>query len=409
MRVLYMTNEFPPNIYGGAGVHVEYLSKEMAKIKEANVEVRSFHNQNDLLENGKLIVKGTKVDASIFSGCPKEFVSPLKAFFTGLVFNGQGIDADVVHCHTWYADFGGVISKILYGTPLVVTVHSLEPLRPWKREQLGRGYDLSSWIEKMALENADAIIAVSQSTKADIIKCFPDIDESKIAIIYNGIDINEYKPTYDNETLIKYGINPDKPYVLFVGRMTRQKGFYYLLKAARHLNKDLQLVLCAGDADTPEMQKELEAMVADLKKEREGVIWIPEMVSRQTAIRFYSGATVFCCPSIYEPFGIINLEAMSCGTPVVGSAVGGIKEVVVDGQTGYLVDPELSDEPPHDPRNPEKFAMQMAEAINKVASDKNLAKTLGENGRKRVEEIFSWSGIARKTFDLYDSIIKDKK
>ena len=409
MRVLYMTNEFPPNIYGGAGVHIEYLSKEMAKIKDAKVEVRSFHNQQASMEDGKLVVKGIKVDASLFDGCPKDFISPLKAFYTGLVFNGQGIEADIVHCHTWYTHFGGVIAKILYGTPLVVTVHSLEPLRPWKREQLGTGYELSSWIEKMALENADAVIAVSKSTKEDVIKHFPNVDKDKIAIIYNGIDINEYKPTKDDATLIKYGINPNKPYVLFVGRMTRQKGFYYLLKAAKHLNKDVQLVLCAGGADTPEMQQELEAMVADLKKERDGVIWIPEMVSRQTAICFYSSATVFCCPSIYEPFGIINLEAMACGTPVVGSAVGGIKEVVVDGETGYLIDPELSSNAPYDPQNPEKFAKDMADAINKIVQDKTLAKTFGDNGRKRVEEIFSWSGIAKKTYELYESLVKNNK
>lgn len=408
MRVMYMTNEYPPHIYGGAGVHVEYLSKEMAQLAGVKVEVRSFQEQQETLAQGKLVINGTKVDSSVFAGCPKELLSPLKAFYTGLVFNGQGIDADLVHCHTWYAHFGGLMAKILYGIPLVITVHSLEPLRPWKREQLGRGYDLSSWIEKTALENADAVIAVSKSTKDDVLKYFPQIDPSKIAVIYNGIDVNEYKPTLDQTILEKYGINPHKPFVLFVGRMTRQKGFYYLLKAAPYLNQELQLVLCAGDADTPAMQQELETMVHELQQKREGVIWIPEMVSRPTAICFYSHAQVFCCPSIYEPFGIINLEAMACGTPVVGSAVGGIKEVVVDGETGYLIDPELASEPPHDPKNAELFAQKMAAAINKIADDKVLAKTLGANGRKRVEAIFSWQGIAKKTCSLYENLIKNK-
>jgi len=402
MKVMFMTNEFPPHVYGGAGVHVEYLSKEMARI--ANVEVRSFHDQNEQLLGGKLKVSGNKLTGAEYDGCPPEFVSPLKALSTGLLWNGKGIDADVVHCHTWYAHFGGLIAKQLYSLPLVITVHSLEPLRPWKREQLGHGYDLSTWVERTALETADKIIAVSGSTRDDIIRLFPTVNPDKIEIIYNGIDIKEYSPGGDAEVLHNYGITPEKPYVLFVGRMTRQKGLLYLLKAAHHLDPDIQLVLCAGDADTPEMRRELEDMVAELREERSGVVWIPEMLPRATVIQLYAQAAVFCCPSIYEPFGIINLEAMACGTPVVGSAVGGIKEVVVHGETGLLVDPEISDTAPHDPRDPDAFAVELASAINEVAGDSARAAEMGEAGRRRVEEIFSWEGIARRTLELYESL-----
>lgn len=405
MKALFITNEYPPYIYGGAGVHVEYLSKELAKLMQ--VEVRSFHDQK--LEDGNLVVEGTTPDASLFQACPKELASPLKAFYEGLVFAGKGMDADVAHCHTWYAHFAGLLAKMLYGIPLVVTVHSLEPLRPWKREQLGRGYDVSSWVEKTALEMADAVIAVSTSTREDVLRLFPKIDPDKVSIIYNGIDVNQYKEVEDTAVLQKFGIRTDKPYVLFVGRMTRQKGLLYLLKAAAKLDPDAQLVLCAGDADTPEMKAELEGMVASLKQIRSGVVWIPEMVSREEAIALYSQAAVFCCPSIYEPFGIINLEAMACSTPVVASAVGGITEVVVDGETGFLVDPELSDEPPHDPKDADAFASRLAEKINLLIQDPALAKKMGQAGRLRVEKHFSWQSIARQTKDLYAKLIEANK
>lgn len=401
MKVMFITNEYPPYIYGGAGVHVEYLSKELAKLME--VEVRSFHDQK--LQEGNLTVNGTTPDASLFKDCPKELASPLKAFYEGLVFASENMTADVAHCHTWYAHFAGILAKMLYGIPLVVTVHSLEPLRPWKREQLGRGYDVSSWVEKTALEMADAVIAVSTSTKEDVLRLFPKIDPDKVSIIYNGIDVNQYKEVENTAVLQKFGIRTDKPYVLFVGRMTRQKGLLYLLKAAAKLDPDAQLVLCAGDADTPEMQAELEGMVNALKQIRSGVVWIPEMVSREEAIALYSQAAVFCCPSIYEPFGIINLEAMACGTPVVASAVGGIKEVVVDGETGFLVDPGLSDEPPHDPKDADAFAARLAEKINELIRDPALAKKMGQAGRQRVEKHFSWQSIALQTKELYAKLI----
>lgn len=396
-----MTNEYPPYIYGGAGVHVEYLSKELAKLAE--VEVRSFHDQ--VYVDGKLSVRGTKIDAAQFSGCPVPFVSPLRALATCLAFNGQGIQADVVHCHTWYTQFGGILAQLLYGVPFVLTVHSLEPLRPWKREQIGRGYELSSWVEKTALEMADAIIAVSGSTRDDVLRLF-DVDPAKVQVIANGIDTEEYKPVENPQLMRELGIDPDRPFVLFVGRMTRQKGLYYLLLAAERVDPEIQIVLCAGESDTPELQQELEAMVDALKARRPGLVWIPEMVSRETTIALYSHATVFCCPSIYEPFGIINLEAMACGTPVVATAVGGIPEVVADGETGFLIDAQLSDEPPHDPTDAARLAAGLAEAINRIGSDPQLAKRMGEAGRERVVEHFSWARIAEQTLELYRQLAR---
>lgn len=399
MRIIMMTNEFPPHIYGGAGVHVEYLSRELAKL--ASVEVRSFHDQAGV--EGGLTVRGIKVDASQFSGCPPPLVSPLRALATCLAFNGQGIDADVVHCHTWYAQFGGILAKILYGVPFVLTVHSLEPLRPWKREQIGRGYELSSWVEKTAIEMADAVIAVSGSTRDDVLRLF-EVAPEKVHMIFNGIDTEEYKPVDRPEMLTPLGIDLDRPYVLFVGRMTRQKGLYYLLRAIPFIDPGIQIVLCAGESDTPALQEELEGMVRDLRARRDGVVWIPEMVSRSTTVALYSHASVFCCPSIYEPFGIINLEAMACATPVVATAVGGIPEVVSDGETGYLVDAALSPQPPHDPMDAEALAHRLAEAINRLSLDAELNRRMSEAGRRRVVEQFSWKTIAKQTLSLYESL-----
>ncbi len=399
MRVLLLTNEYPPNVYGGAGVHVEYLARELAHI--TGVETRTFGDQ--ALEQGQLRVRGTKVDAAPFSGCPPGFVSPLKALATCLAFNGQGTDADVVHCHTWYTHFGGILAKILYGLPLVITVHSLEPLRPWKREQLGHGYDLSSWLEKTTLEMADAVIAVSESTKADIERLF-DVDPAKIAVIPNGIDTDEYTVVHDPATLHRYGIEPEVPYVLFVGRMTRQKGLIHLLRAIPALDPSAQVVLCAGDADTPEMGREIETAVRRLQEQREGIVWIPEMLPRQSVAALYAQASVFCCPSIYEPFGIINLEAMACATPVVASAVGGIVEVVVDGETGFLVETGTCDEATLEPIDPDGFARRLAEAINRLIVDAELRQRMGERGRERVIQHYSWQAIARRTLTLYEEL-----
>lgn len=399
MRIMVMTNEFPPHVYGGAGVHVEYLSKELAKL--ASVEVRSFHDQAYV--EGGLTVRGTKIETSHFGGCPVPFVSPLKALATCLAFNGQGIDADVVHCHTWYAQFGGILAKILYGVPLVITTHSLEPLRPWKHEQIGRGYELSKWVEKSAIEMADAVVAVSSSTRDDVLRLF-DVNPAKVHVILNGVDTEEYKPVKKPQVLVPLGIDVDRPFVLFVGRMTRQKGLYYLLKAIDFIDPKIQIVLCAGGSDTPSLQEELESLVMDLRSRREGVVWIPEMVSRRTTVALYSHATVFCCPSIYEPFGIINLEAMACGTPVVATAVGGIPEVVADGETGFLIDAGLSQVPPHDPSDADGLARSLADAINRFGADPDLKRRMGEAGRRRVVEQFSWETIARQTLALYESL-----
>ena len=292
MRVLLLTNEYPPHFYGGAGVHVEYLSRELAKL--TSVEVRTFGDED--ARHGALYVHGVTVDNTAFAQSPPGFASPLKALSTCLAFNGLGIEADVVHCHTWYTHFGGILAKLLYGLPLVITVHSLEPLRPWKQEQLGRGYYLSSWIEKTALEMADAIIAVSRSTQTDIARLFT-LDADRITVIPNGIDTEEYAPRDDPACLTTYGIDPEQPYVLFLGRMTPQKGLRHLLRAIPALEPGVQVVLCAGAADTPEMAREIEAEVAQLQQQRPGVIWIPAMVARRTTIALYSHCLLYTSPS----------------------------------------------------------------------------------------------------------------
>ena len=320
--------------------------------------------------------------------------------------NADVIDADVVHCHTWYAHFAGIMAKLCYGVPLVITTHSLEPLRPWKREQLGRGYDASSWIEKTAIEMADALIAVSEETKEDVLKHF-NVDESKVKVIYNGINLQQYITTTDSSTLDEYKIDKTKPYVLFVGRITRQKGIIHLVNAIKYIDTDTQIVLCAGAPDTKEIGKEMEVAVHEVQKTRNNVIWIDKMVTKKEIIELYSHADVFCCPSIYEPFGIINIEAMACDTAVVASAVGGIKEVVVHNETGILVPVEQQKEAPFEPVNPDKFARDLANGINKVIADPALRKSMAKKGRKRVEEHFDWIAIAKQVEELYKSLKKN--
>jgi len=398
VRVLLLTNEYPPHVYGGAGVHVEYLSRELARL--APVEVRTFGTE--AYHQGRLRVHGLRSQQAVAAAAP--FASALHALSTCMAFASHPPAADVVHCHTWYTHFGGILLKMLYGLPLVITVHSLEPLRPWKRDQLGRGYDLSTWLEKNALEMADAIIAVSRSTAAEITRLFA-VDPATVTVIPNGIDTTEYAPLSDADCLAAYNIDPTRPYVLFVGRMTQQKGLRYLLDAIPSLRPEAQVVLCAGAADTPEMARDIEATVARLQQQRSGVVWIPAMVPRRTTIALYSHAAVFCCPSIYEPFGLINLEAMACGTPVVASAVGGIPEVVIDGETGYLVDPALSSEPPYAPRDAARFAAGLAEALNRLLADAGLRQRLGQQGRAWVEEHYSWRVVAQQTLALYRTVV----
>jgi len=399
VKVLFLTNEYPPHIYGGAGVHVDYLSRQLAKLML--VEVRSFGDQRR--DEGNLKVTGFEIDTKDFT-CPKPLRSVFGAVRRCTDFNTTKIDADLVHCHTWYTHFGGILSKKNYRLPLVITVHSLEPLRPWKREQLAGGYDFSLWVEKMALEMADAIIAVSNETKRDIERLF-DVASNRFHVIYNVIDLDEYHKVDSIEALRRYGIDEKKPYLLFVGRIARQKGIIHLVRAIQFMDAGFQIVLCAGAPDTPEIAEEMKSAVEQAKKTRRDIIWIEEMVDKKTVIELYSHAAVFCCPSIYEPFGIINLEAMACETAVVASAVGGIKEVVADGETGFLVPLEQMKQAPFAPLDPEKFSRDLAARINQLMANPSLREKFGKAGRKRAEEKFSWSAIARQTKALYQSLV----
>ena len=399
MKVLLLTNEYPPHIYGGAGVHVGGLSRELAKTMP--VEVRCFGDQR--FEKGNLKVTGVKLDTNNFT-CPEPLKSAFGAVRRCIDFNTTNIDADLVHCHTWYSHFGGILAKLNYGIPLVITTHSLEPLRPWKREQLAGGYDFSLWIEKTALEMADAIIAVSGGTKIDIERLF-DVDPTRVRVIHNGIDLDEYRKVDSTAALKRHGIDPNKPYLLFVGRITRQKGIVHLVRAIQYMDQGFQIVLCAGAPDTPEIGAEMKEAVESATKKRSDIIWIDEMVDRKAVTELYSHAAVFCCPSIYEPFGIINLEAMACETAVVASAVGGIKEVVVDGETGFLVPLEQMNESPFEPTNPDKFARDLAARINQLMKDRHLREKFGKAGRKRAKEKFSWSAIGEKTKALYKTLL----
>src|SRR5256714_42874 len=399
MKSLFLTNEYPPHIYGGAGVHVDYLTRELAK--SMDVDVRCFGDQD--FKDGRLKVKGYELDTSKFT-CPEPLQSVFGAIQRCLDFNTTNIDADLVHCHTWYSHFGGILAKKNYGIPLVITTHSLEPLRPWKREQLAGGYDFSVWVEKTALEMADAIIAVSAETKRDIEKLF-DVDPKRVHVIHNGIDLEEYRKVDPIDALKRDGIDPKKPYVLFVGRITRQKGIVHLVRAIPFMDDDFSVVLCAGAPDTPEIAAEMNEALAAAQKKRTNVFWIEEMLDRPAVIELYSHAAVFCCPSIYEPFGIINLEAMACETAVVASAVGGIKEVVVDGETGFLVPVDFVEET-FKLTHPEKFSRDLAARINQLMKDRQLREKFGKAGRKRAEEFFSWSKIAKKTKALYESLVR---
>ena len=403
MRVGLFTREYSPLVYGGAGVHVDYLSRELAKRIE--VEVHCWGPQQ--VDQGNLHVRGAEPWAEISNGTEGKFKGALEALSLNLTQVKALAGIDVVHTHTWYVSMAGYLAKKLYGVPFVLTTHSLEPLRAWKAEQLGSGYAMSSWMERTAILDADAVIAVSQGTKADIQSAYPDVDPERIHVIYNGIDLAEYQKTEDTQALTDYGVDPALPYVLFVGRITRQKGVTHLVDAVRHLPAQTQLVLCAGAPDTPEIAAELRAKVDAARAHHPRIVWIEKMVTRQEAIQLYSNARVFCCPSVYEPFGIINLEAMACRAPVVASSTGGIKEVVVDGETGYLV--EFDQDPVTSfPRDPEKFARDLAARINEMLSDPGRCRRFGDAGRKRVEQIFSWTAIAQQTIQLYERLIAQR-
>jgi glycogen synthase len=398
-RVALFTNEYPPNVYGGAGVHVEYLSRELARLLP--VEVRCFGDQDVQAEN--LRVRGYGAWAEAKQNTDPRFAGALDAFQRSLSMAKDTLDANLVHCHTWYTDMAGFLAMKLWGVPLVLTIHSLEPLRPWKVEQLGNGYHLSSWMERASIEAADAIVAVSQETRADVLRLF-EVDPARVHVIHNGIDLDQYRATAASDALSARGVDPHKPFVLFVGRITRQKGIIHLVNAIPAIDPNLQVVLCAGAPDTKEIGAEMRERVAEVSAQREGVIWIQEMLPRADVIQFYAQATVFCCPSVYEPFGIINLEAMACETAVVASAVGGIPEVVVPGETGELV-PLALKPGTFDPADPAQFSRDLAAAINTVAADPALRARYEANGRRRVEDHFSWTAIAQRTLAMYRTLV----
>jgi starch synthase len=437
MRVGLMTREYPPYVYGGAGVHVEYLSRELAKTIEVDVHAWGEVPDTAASPEANLNVYFEKPWDALSKGTDAKFKGALEALSLNLLQNLNLDKLDIIHTHTWYVAMAGFLAKKLYGIPFVLTTHSLEPLRAWKAEQLGTGYALSSWMERTAVLDADAIVAVSNGTKTDILKAYPEVDPDRIHVIYNGIDLCQYQYTPHQDALLKYGVDPHKPYVLFVGRITRQKGVTHLVDAIQYLPAGTQVVLCAGAPDTPEIAAEMRAKVESVRRFTPGsqpamvevysdgtgtnpaghatatgdptgtghnLVWIEQMVTKEEAIQLYSHCAVFCCPSVYEPFGIINLEAMACRAPVVASATGGILEVVVEGKTGHLV-PFAADEVTTFPSDPEKFAKDLAARITGLLHDPAKAKAMGEAGRKRVEEHFSWTAIAAQTIELYEKLI----
>jgi starch synthase len=408
MRIAILTNEYPPHIYGGAGVHVHSLSKELAAMDGGRhlLKVLCFGEQKE--SDSNLTVQGMKVDFTFPFQEPRS-MRLLETIFRNVLMTGTLQEVDIIHCHTWYTHLAGCLLKQLLGKPLVLTAHSLEPHRPWKEEQLGSGYRVSTWMEKTAYENADGVIAVSRSMQDDVNGLY-GVPLEKVRVIYNGIDVERYKPTFNLEVLARYGIDPDKPYILFVGRITHQKGIMHLLKAVEHLINGVQLVLCATDPDTEELGREVDKRIEELKT-RDGcsIIHVSSFVPYDDIITLYSQAAIFVCPSIYEPFGIINLEAMACGTPVVATAVGGIKEVVAPQETGLLVPFDHKCPEDHEPHAAAELARNLAEAMNALLSDPEKRRTMGNKARRRAEELFSWRQVARQTLDFYQEIMEGQK
>ncbi len=391
MRVALFTREFPPDVYGGAGVHVEYLADHLSR--RCDLSVLCF---------GQARPGVTAAEADpMLAGAN----AALKALSTDLRLCAAAAGCELAHSHTWYANLAGHLAKLLYGAPHVVTSHSLEPRRPWKAEQLGGGYALSSWAERTAIEAADAVIAVSAAMRADILDCYPALAADRVTVVHNGIDTDFYEPDPATDVVDRLGMDPTRPSVVFVGRITRQKGLEHLLAAARHLDPRAQLILLAGAPDTAEIAAQTEAAVDSLARIRDGVVWVREMLPKEQVIQVLTHATVFCCPSVYEPMGIVNLEAMACETAVVATATGGIPEVVADGETGLLV-PIEQDEPGGPPRDPDAFAVQMAGALNSLLGDPTRAASLGQAGRARAIELFSWEAIAERTMGVYRRVLQ---
>ena len=395
MRVDLLTREYPPEVYGGAGVHVAELTSALRSGTDTEVRVRAFGAFRDEAD-----VWGYRTPDGL-----EQANGALQALGTDVAIAADVEGADVVHSHTWYANSAGRIAQLTYGIPHVVTAHSLEPLRPWKAEQLGGGYRLSSWMEREAFEHADGVIAVSKAMRADILRSYPSIDPAKVHVVYNGIDIDAWKPTVDEDAVRALGIDPTRPSVVFVGRITRQKGLPYLLRAVASLPSDVQIVLCAGAPDTPEILAEVTELVEGLRAEREGVVWIDRMLAHQEIVNVLSSGTVFVCPSVYEPLGIVNLEAMACGIPVVGTGTGGIPEVVADGLTGRIVPIDQVQDGTGTPTDPDRFVADLAATLTEVLADEGLAKLMGRAGRLRVETEFTWDAIATRTRQVYDQVL----
>jgi alpha-maltose-1-phosphate synthase len=401
VRITLFTNEYPPNVYGGAGVHVEYLSRELSRAESGahKVSVFCFGEQDET--KGNLRVRG--IPPVNFATHDLRHSRLLDALGRNLAMVGAADEPppDIVHCHTWYSHLAGCLARPLTGARLVLTTHSLEPHRPWKVEQLGTAYHVTTWVERTAYENADGVVAVSKAMKADVQELY-GVSPERVRVIHNGIDPDEHRPRDSPTTLRRLGVDPEVPIVLFVGRITRQKGILHLVRAVRHLHPGLQVVLCAGAPDTPEIGKEMASLVEEAKRASTAkVVWIPEMVPKEDVIALYSHAEVFVCPSVYEPFGIINLEAMACETPVVAAAVGGIPEIVVDGETGILVSFEPEGGGSAEPRDPEGYSRALAKAVNELMDAPERRKAMGKAARKRVVEHFSWRHIADVTLDFY--------
>jgi starch synthase len=393
MRVDVVTREYPPEVYGGAGVHVAELVAALRPTTD--VVVRCFGMPRDEEDVHAYLVPPQLTNAN----------PALATLGVDLQIAQDVAGADLVHSHTWYANGAGHLAKLLHGIPHVVTAHSLEPLRPWKAEQLGGGYRISSEIERTAFEAADAVIAVSHGMRADILRSYPAIDPARVRVVHNGIDLERWKPVDDPEIVRGFGVDPSRPSVIFVGRITRQKGLPYLLAAARRLAPEVQLILCAGAPDTPEILAEVQAGVTALQTERTGVIWIDRLLSQPELAALLSASTTFVCPSVYEPLGIVNLEAMACGLPVVGTATGGIPEVVADGVTGRLVPIQQVDDGTGTPVDPERFVADLAAALSEVVADPAAARLMGIAGRRRAEAEFSWATIAERTSAVYAELV----